>query len=48
MIGPSPGGKMPPFTAGRMPAATWDEDRIDRCGTHMFRPDGKRDTFCCC
>ena len=25
---------------------TWDEDRIDRCCTHVIRPDGKLDSFC--
>jgi uncharacterized radical SAM superfamily Fe-S cluster-containing enzyme len=29
-----------------MDAATWDEDRIDRCCTHVIRPDGKLDSFC--
>jgi uncharacterized radical SAM superfamily Fe-S cluster-containing enzyme len=29
-----------------MDAATWDEDRIDRCCTHVIRPDGKMDSFC--
>jgi tetraether lipid synthase len=29
-----------------MDAATWDEDRIDRCCTHIIRPDGKLDSFC--
>jgi hypothetical protein len=29
-----------------MEAATWDEDRIDRCCTHVIRPDGKLDSFC--
>jgi uncharacterized radical SAM superfamily Fe-S cluster-containing enzyme len=29
-----------------MDAATWDEDRIDRCCTHVMRPDGKLDSFC--
>ncbi len=24
-----------------MDARTWDEDRIDRCCTHVIRPDGK-------
>ena len=24
----------------------WDEDRIDRCCTHVIRPDGKLDSFC--
>ena len=27
-------------------AWTWDEDRIDRCCTHVIRPDGKLDSFC--
>ena len=27
-----------------MDAATWDEDRIDRCCTHVIRPDGKLDS----
>jgi uncharacterized radical SAM superfamily Fe-S cluster-containing enzyme len=25
---------------------TWDEDRIDRCCTHVIRPDGALDSFC--
>ena len=29
-----------------MDATTWDEDRIDRCCTHVIRPDGKLDSFC--
>jgi uncharacterized radical SAM superfamily Fe-S cluster-containing enzyme len=29
-----------------MDAATWDEDRIDRCCTHVIRLDGKLDSFC--
>jgi uncharacterized radical SAM superfamily Fe-S cluster-containing enzyme len=29
-----------------MDAATWDEDRIDRCCTHVIRSDGKLDSFC--
>ena len=29
-----------------MDAWTWDEDRIDRCCTHVIRPDGKLDSFC--
>lgn len=29
-----------------MDAATWDEDRIDRCCTHVIRPDGALDSFC--
>ena len=29
-----------------MDAQTWDEDRIDRCCTHVIRPDGKLDSFC--
>ncbi len=29
-----------------MDAMTWDEDRIDRCCTHVIRPDGKLDSFC--
>jgi uncharacterized radical SAM superfamily Fe-S cluster-containing enzyme len=31
-----------PFMDARM----WDEDRIDRCCTHVIRPDGKLDSFC--
>lgn len=31
-----------PFMDGR----DWDEDRIDRCCTHVIRPDGKLDSFC--
>jgi uncharacterized radical SAM superfamily Fe-S cluster-containing enzyme len=29
-----------------MDAWTWDEDRIDRCCTHVIRPDGALDSFC--
>ncbi len=29
-----------------MDAFTWDEDRIDRCCTHVIRPDGQLDSFC--
>lgn len=29
-----------------MDAGCWDEDRIDRCCTHVIRPDGKLDSFC--
>ena len=29
-----------------MDAWTWDEDRIDRCCTHVIRRDGKLDSFC--
>ena len=29
-----------------MDAWSWDEDRIDRCCTHIIRPDGKLDSFC--
>ena len=29
-----------------MDATTWDEDRIDRCCTHVIRPDGRLDSFC--
>lgn len=29
-----------------MDAWCWDEDRIDRCCTHVIRPDGKLDSFC--
>lgn len=29
-----------------MDAGSWDEDRIDRCCTHVIRPDGKLDSFC--
>jgi uncharacterized radical SAM superfamily Fe-S cluster-containing enzyme len=29
-----------------MDAATWDQDRLDRCCTHVIRPDGKLDSFC--
>lgn len=29
-----------------MDAWTWDEDRIDRCCTHVIRPDGRLDSFC--
>ena len=29
-----------------MDAWTWDDDRVDRCCTHVIRPDGKLDSFC--
>ncbi len=29
-----------------MDARSWDEDRIDRCCTHVIRPDGRLDSFC--
>jgi 7,8-dihydro-6-hydroxymethylpterin dimethyltransferase len=29
-----------------MDAWTWDQDRIDRCCTHVIRPDGVLDSFC--
>jgi len=29
-----------------MDAGTWDQDRIDRCCTHVIRPDGQLDSFC--
>jgi uncharacterized radical SAM superfamily Fe-S cluster-containing enzyme len=29
-----------------MDARSWDDDRIDRCCTHVIRPDGKLDSFC--
>lgn len=29
-----------------MDAWSWDEDRIDRCCTHVIRPDGELDSFC--
>lgn len=29
-----------------MDAWTWDQDRIDRCCTHVIRPDGSLDSFC--
>jgi uncharacterized radical SAM superfamily Fe-S cluster-containing enzyme len=29
-----------------MDAWTWDDDRIDRCCTHVIRPDGRLDSFC--
>lgn len=29
-----------------MDSWTWDEDRIDRCCTHVIRPDGVLDSFC--
>jgi len=34
------------FVKPFMDALTWDEDRIDRCCTHVIRPDGKLDSFC--
>ncbi|GAA5484292.1 radical SAM protein [Haloferula sargassicola] len=29
-----------------MDSWTWDQDRIDRCCTHVIRPDGRLDSFC--
>ncbi|MBB5353275.1 hypothetical protein HNR46_003530 [Haloferula luteola] len=29
-----------------MDAENWDQDRIDRCCTHVIRPDGSLDSFC--
>jgi hypothetical protein len=29
-----------------MDAWNWDEDRLDRCCTHVIRPDGSLDSFC--
>ena len=29
-----------------MDSWTWDQDRIDRCCTHVIRPDGSLDSFC--
>ncbi len=29
-----------------MDESTWDADRIDRCCTHVIRPDGTLDSFC--
>ncbi len=29
-----------------MDSWSWDEDRVDRCCTHVIRPDGKLDSFC--
>jgi uncharacterized radical SAM superfamily Fe-S cluster-containing enzyme len=34
------------FVKPFMDAWTWDDDRIDRCCTHVIRPDGKLDSFC--
>lgn len=34
------------FVKPFMDALTWDEDRIDRCCTHVIRPDGRLDSFC--
>jgi len=29
-----------------MDASSWDEHRIQRCCTHVIRPDGRLDSFC--
>lgn len=29
-----------------MDAWSWDQDRIDRCCTHVIQPDGSLDSFC--
>jgi hypothetical protein len=29
-----------------MDSWSWDQDRIDRCCTHVIRPDGALDSFC--
>jgi len=34
------------FVKPFMDAFTWDDDRLDRCCTHVIRPDGKLDSFC--
>lgn len=34
------------FVKPFMDERDWDEDRIDRCCTHVIRPDGKLDSFC--
>jgi len=34
------------FVKPFMDAWTWDQDRVDRCCTHVIRPDGKLDSFC--
>jgi len=34
------------FVKPFMDAWTWDQDRIDRCCTHVIRPDGQLDSFC--
>ena len=34
------------FVKPFMDAWTWDQDRIDRCCTHVIRPDGRLDSFC--
>lgn len=34
------------FVKPFMDAWTWDQDRINRCCTHVIRPDGQLDSFC--
>ena len=34
------------FVKPFMDAWTFDQDRIDRCCTHVIRPDGSLDSFC--
>ena len=34
------------FVKPFMDAWSWDQDRVDRCCTHVIRPDGKLDSFC--
>lgn len=34
------------FVKPFMDERDWDQDRIDRCCTHVIRPDGKLDSFC--
>lgn len=34
------------FVKPFMDERSWDEDRIDRCCTHVIRPDGQLDSFC--
>ena len=34
------------FVKPFMDERDWDEERIDRCCTHVIRPDGKLDSFC--
>jgi hypothetical protein len=41
-----PHGPFRIFIKPFMDAWTYDQDRIDRCCTHVIRPDGKLDSFC--
>jgi uncharacterized radical SAM superfamily Fe-S cluster-containing enzyme len=45
-IAPPPDAALRIFIKPFMDAWTFDQDRIDRCCTHVIRPDGQLDSFC--